>query len=99
VPTTGNLAEGQNASLTFSGTAGQQLSFNVLNSTIGETPYYCVVTIYDPTHTSIAQGSCGAGASLVGPVTLPVTSNAYTFYIDPNFDYTGSVGISVNNLP
>src|ERR1700722_12096867 len=31
VPTTGSLAVGQNATLTFSATAGQKLSFNVLS--------------------------------------------------------------------
>src|SRR5205814_10249402 len=37
VPTSGNLAAGQNATLTFSGTTGQKLSFNVLSPNIGTT--------------------------------------------------------------
>ena len=92
VPTTGNLATGQNASLTFAGTTGQKLSFNVLNSTISS----CLITIYDPSQNTVASGSCGTGATLVNTVTLASTGT-YTFNINPQGSATGSVAISVNN--
>ncbi|HZR28357.1 MAG TPA: IPT/TIG domain-containing protein [Terriglobales bacterium] len=97
VPTSGNLLPGQNASLTFSGTSGQKLSFNVVNSTIGTFSSSCTVTIYDPTHTSVGSGNCGTGATFVNSVTLASTGT-YTFYITPQGGATGSVGISVNNV-
>jgi YD repeat-containing protein len=96
VPTTGNLAVGQNANLTFSGTAGQQLSFNIISSTIGASTSACVFTLYDPNHSSIASGYCGTGASYVDTVTLALTGT-YTIYLNPYQTATGSVGISINN--
>jgi YD repeat-containing protein len=97
VPTSGALVAGQNASLTFAGTAGQQLSFNVINSNIGNGSSGCIVTIYDPSHNPLGtKGYCGSGATFIDTVTLAVTGT-YTFYIDPQGSATGTVGISVNN--
>jgi YD repeat-containing protein len=96
VPTTGTLASGQNASLTFTGTAGQKLSFNLLNSTIGTSAYGCYVTIYDPTQKSVGSGYCGPGYAYIDTITLASTG-IYTFYIDPQGSVTGSVAVSVNN--
>ena len=97
VPTSGNLAAGQNARLTFSGTAGQKLSFNVLSSTIGISSTSCRVTVYDPFQTVVGSGYCGVGSSSVSQVTLAATGT-YSFYIDPQGAATGMVAISVNNL-
>jgi YD repeat-containing protein len=96
VPSTGNLAVGQNASLTFSGTAGQKLSFNLINSTIGTGAGSCLFTLYDPNHSSVASSNCGTGASYVDTVTLALTGT-YTVYLDPQRTATGSVSVSVNN--
>jgi YD repeat-containing protein len=96
VPTTGNLAVGQTASLTFSGTAGQKLSFNLINSTIGASASLCAFTLYDPNNNSIASSYCGTGASYVDTVTLALTGT-YTVYLAPYQMATGSVSVSINN--
>jgi YD repeat-containing protein len=98
VPTSGNLALGQNASLTFSGTAGQKLSFN-LTSTIGTNAGSCLGTLYDPSGTILfngAYGDCGAGATYIDTITLDLTGT-YKFYLAPQGTATGTVSISINN--
>jgi YD repeat-containing protein len=96
VPTTGNTAIGQNASLTFSATAGQRVSINVTNATY--TPYYgCMLTMKDPSGTYVTSGYCGSGASpFIDSVTL-ATAGTYTLFIDPQGTATGNVTLSLNN--
>ena len=96
VPTSGNLAVGQNGTLTFSATAGQKVSINDLSSTIGSSYTSCVLTLYDPNHTQITYGYCGTGAgSYIDTVTL--TGGTYTIVVDPQSTSTGSVSVSLNN--
>jgi YD repeat-containing protein len=95
-PTTGNLSIGQIASLTFSGTAGQQVSFNLIGSTIGTSIYSCAFTLYDPNSNSIASNYCGTGTSYVDTVTLALTGT-YTVKLVPYQAATGSVSVSINN--
>jgi hypothetical protein len=69
VPSTGNTAIGQNASLTFSGTSGQQISLNLSNSTyVG-----CVATLLGPSGNYVTGGYCSTGTNYVNTVTLPTT--------------------------
>jgi YD repeat-containing protein len=96
VPTSGSLALGQSANLTFSGTAGQQLSFNVINSTIGSGLGSCVLTVYDPNQNTVGSGYCGVGASYLDTITLALTGT-YTVNLSPQGTATGSVSISINN--
>jgi YD repeat-containing protein len=102
VPTTGSLAVGQNATLTFSATAGQKLSFNVLGSTIGSSGSGCNLTVMgpSPSTTYITGGSAGScayqGPTYVDTVTMP-TTGTYTVLIDPQGASTGTVSISINN--
>ncbi len=100
VPSSGNLAVGQNASLTFSGTATQILSFNIL-STIGSGYYSCSVTVTgpSPSTTQIAQGYCGNQGSVpnfVDAVTIP-TTGTYTVYLNPLGPAVGHASVSINN--
>jgi hypothetical protein len=90
VPASGNLAVGQNASLTFAGNNGQKLSFNLLNSTIGN----CIFYIDDPNTNQIAQLSACAG--YLDTITLGTTGN-YTAFINPAGTATGTVSVSINN--
>jgi hypothetical protein len=92
VPTTGNLTVGQNASLSFSGIAGQKLSFNVVNSTISSS----VFTLYDPNQTSLISHLFYTGTSYMDTVTLTV-NGTYMVYLDPQGTATGSVSVSINN--
>jgi YD repeat-containing protein len=99
VPTTGSLAVGQNATLTFSASAAQQLSFNVVGSTIGNAYTDCnlKVTGPNPSTTQITFGYCGkSGPGYVDTVTIP-TTGTYTVLIDPQGLAVGNVGVSINN--
>jgi YD repeat-containing protein len=99
VPTTGNLAVGQNASLTFTVAANQKASFNVINPTIGTGYSACLLTVFgpSPSTTPVTSGYCGTGAaSYIDTVTL-ATAGIYTVYIDPQGTAVGSVSISLNN--
>jgi YD repeat-containing protein len=99
VPTTGTLAVGQNASLTFSATSGQKLSFNLSSSTIGTSYTACSLTVTgpSPSTTQITNGYCGTGNSgFVDAVTIPSTGT-YTININPQGTATGSISVSINN--
>jgi len=98
VPTSGNLAVGQNASLMFYGTAQQQLSFTLKNITIGSSPTACYLTISDPNKTVISgNNACGTGSSgYVDTLTLGLTGY-YTVFIDPQQNAVGSLSIAINN--
>jgi YD repeat-containing protein len=98
VPSTGSLAVGQNANLTFSGTAGHKLSFNTTASTIGTTLGSCVLTLYDPNQNAVSSGYCGknSGTTYLDTVTLALTGT-YTVNVNPQATATGKVSISINN--
>lgn len=97
VPSSGNLIAGQNANLSVNGTAGQKLSFNLLNSTIGPGSSSCYVNVYDPNHNSLVFNYCGTGNSgYLDTLTLG-TTGTYSVYLDPQSTYTGSISVSVNN--
>lgn len=98
VPTSGSLAVGQNANLTFYGTAGQKLSFNTTGSTIGTALNSCALTLYDPNQTAVSSGYCGnnSGTTYMDTVTLALTGT-YTVNVNPQGTATGSVSISINN--
>jgi YD repeat-containing protein len=94
VPTTGNTAVGQNANLTFVGTAGQQVTINVTGPTFGTTSGSCIFIVSNPS-TTVTTGSCGTGApATLGPFTTS-TAATYTIAINPQGMATGSVTISL----
>jgi YD repeat-containing protein len=93
---TPSLVVGQNASLTFSGTQGQQLSFN-MSSTIGTSSVGCFATLYDPSHVIVFSNvQCGNGSTYIDTVTLGSTGT-YTLYLNPFGEATGSISVSINN--
>ena len=93
---TPSLVVGQNASLTFSGTTGQQLSFN-MNSTIGTSSVGCFATLYNPSQTIVFSNvQCGNGSTYIDTVTLGSTGT-YTLYLNPFGEATGSISVSINN--
>jgi len=104
VPTTGALAVGQNAYLTFQGSTGQQLSFNVVNSTIGTAATSCLLSLTDPNGNgvSISNSSCGVGANPYVDTVILDASGTFTMLVNPVGTATGSIsgtngGISINN--
>jgi lipid-binding SYLF domain-containing protein len=84
---------GQNARFTFSGTAGQQASFSLTNSTYTG----CIAlntSILKPDGTTLnSTGICGASGS-AGPTALS-TTGTYTVLVDPGGTGTGSVTVTV----
>src|SRR5258708_28129756 len=93
VPTSGNLAVGQSASLTFSATAGQRVSFNLNSSTFPSGS--CKLYLYDPNGNQLLLYSPnGYGCGWVDTVPLAFTGT-YTFYLASIG--TGSISISINN--
>jgi YD repeat-containing protein len=81
---------GQNAQLTFAGTAGQRMSINS-SSTFGS----CWnVGIYKPDGSQL-MNTFGCGSSIfIEPQTLPVTGN-YVILIDPSGSNTGQATINL----
>ncbi len=89
---------GQQGQLTFSGTAGQLASMQMLNSTF--MGYGCggpvSVTILSPDGSRLVSGSqCSSdGSMFLGPVTLPATGT-YTLLVQPTNGNTGSANVTV----
>ncbi len=81
---------GQNVELTFSGTAGQQATVLLANSTY---PDCLSAWILNPDGSQLSYAYvCGSG--YIGPVTLPA-SGTYTVVIDPQGADTGSVSLTL----
>jgi YD repeat-containing protein len=88
-----NTVPGQNATLTFSGTAGQQATVHVTGSTMGTV----TVSLLKPDGTSLTSSTSFGGSTLnLATQTLP-TTGTYTIKIDPGGAGTGSMSVSVTN--
>jgi YD repeat-containing protein len=90
---------GQNARLTFSGTAGQRISLGMTSVTIGPVGWgsdVAGVSITKPDGT-VLQSSFGFGQSGNGTPTqvLPV-SGTYTIFVDPSGSFTGNVTLTLS---
>src|ERR1043165_7847030 len=90
---------GQNARLTFSGTAGQRISLGMTSVTIGPVGWgsdVAGVTITNPDGT-VLQPAFGFGQAGHGTPTqvLPVTGT-YSLFVDPNAAFTGGVTLTLS---
>jgi hypothetical protein len=94
IPATGNNALGQNANLTFSATAGQQVTLNISNDTY--TPNTgCLLTVKDPSGSAITSRYCGIGMpTTIGPFTTS-TTGTYSIYVDPQYAAVGTITIGL----
>jgi hypothetical protein len=90
---------GQNATETFSGTAGQKVSLNLTNVTIGTNPISGTkVSIVKPDATAlVAATDVGTSGKFIEPVTLPV-NGTYTIKVDPQGANTGAVTLGLANF-
>ena len=88
---------GQNARYTFSGTAGQQVSVNLSNSTYtGCTAV--VVSILKPDGTTLGStGICNSSTGFLDSLTIP-TTGTYTVRVDPQGTTTGSITLLLNTF-
>jgi len=89
---------GQNAQLTFNGTAGQLASVQLNISTFSSWFSEVNVSILSPDGSTLVSGTLGTNTELgfspiLGPTTLPVTGT-YTIVIAPN-GATGSATVSL----
>jgi hypothetical protein len=86
---------GQNALFTFSGTANQRVSLDVVKGT--STYASAKVTILKPDGTALATPlSVSPGLeAFQSPVVLPVTSSAYKVKVDPQGPATGQLDVKL----
>jgi hypothetical protein len=90
---------GQNARLTFTGTAGQRVSLELTNVTIGSSVGGTKVSILKPDgSTLVAPLSFGTAGGLVDATTLPATGT-YTIVVDPQGANTGGATLALHDLP
>ena len=86
---------GQNAFLTFNGTAGNRISLQIANSTMSL--FY--VTILDPSGGTLVPSTGFIGSTgYLDTVTLPA-SGTYTMKVDPYNVNTGSANLTLNAVP
>jgi large repetitive protein len=86
---------GQNARLTFSGTAGQRISMRIANSTFAS----ATATLLGPNGASVGGSTFfGTSGGFVDARTLPSTGT-YVLAIDPPYATTGSATIALYDVP
>jgi hypothetical protein len=89
---------GQNATETFSGTAGQKVSLNLTGVTVGSNPISGTkVSIVTGSTTVVAATDAGTNGKFIEPVTLPSTAT-YTIKVDPQGANTGGITLSLANF-
>ena len=89
---------GQNATETFSGTAGQKVSLNLTANTIGaNTISGTKVSIVAGSTTVVAATDVGTNGKFIEPVTLPSTAT-YTIKVDPQGANTGGITLNLANF-
>jgi hypothetical protein len=82
-------APGQQARITFNGTAGQKVSLKGTNNTLGE----MLMAIKNPDGSTLTSFN-GAGTPFIDTQALPVTGT-YTILIDPPNWFTGSITLNL----
>jgi len=92
-------APGQNATLSFSGTANQRVSLNITGVTFG-TANCCQVKILTPTGTSVSSLAdwFGPSGAFIEPKKLPVTGT-YKVLVDPQGAAIGNASVQLYNVP
>lgn len=85
---------GQNAGLSFSGTAGQRVSLKMTSVTINNSN----VNIYKPDGSVLAgYGNVPTSGAFIDAVTLPV-AGTYSILVDPSSTYTGSMTLTLYDV-
>jgi hypothetical protein len=83
---------GQNGSLTFNGTSGQQVTVRVTNNTMSTV----TVKLLKPDGTTLTSKTSSSSSFNLTTQTLP-TTGTYTITIDPSGANTGSMNVSVTS--
>lgn len=88
------LSVGQNAKLTFNGSASQRVSLNMTGVTIaGGTN----VVIYKPDGATLTSTTAFTSGGFIDALNLP-TSGVYTIFIDPSGPNSGSMTLTLYNV-
>jgi uncharacterized protein YhfF len=86
---------GENATLTFAGTAGQRISVKLSAVTISSSK----VSILNPDGTTLAGPTyVGTSGGFLDTKTLAQTGT-YTIFVDPQLAATGSMAVTLYNVP
>ncbi|MEO8290607.1 MAG: hypothetical protein ABI649_06390 [Gaiellaceae bacterium] len=92
-------APGQNAKLSFSGTAGQRVSLNLTGVTIGASACCSVkVAILKPDGTQLASKTVGTDGGFFEVATLAV-AGTYKVLVDPQQAAFGSITLKLYTVP
>ena len=89
---------GQNARVSFAGTAGQEVSLRVSDVTIGSILSGTTVSLRRPDGTTIASTNVGRNGGFLDGRTLPVTGT-YTVVVDPVGANTGGLTLTLEEVP
>ncbi len=89
------VSPGQNASATFSGTAGERISWTAAGG-----GGFGSVALYDSAGIQLAAcgTGCNSGTGFHDPITLPA-ADTYSLVLDPNYANTGTVAVTVYQVP
>ena len=86
---------GQNAKLTFDGTAGQRVSVNMASVTISKS----TVSILKPDGTTlVSMANVGTSGGFIDTKSLPV-AGPYTIFVDPQGTATGRMTLTLYDVP
>jgi RHS repeat-associated protein len=85
-------APGQNARLTFSGTAGQRIALQASNMALS-TGGSAAITVYKPDGSTLVNTTATSSGAFIDPVALP-TTGTYTILVDPSGTTTGSLRLT-----
>jgi YD repeat-containing protein len=89
---------GQNGSLTFSGTQGQDVTVQMTNNTIGTSGIRgsTTVQLLKPDGSALTSTTSSALSFSLTTQTLP-TTGTYTIVVDPQGAHTGGINVGVTN--
>jgi len=85
---------GQNETLTFTGSLGQQIGINLTNGNYS----VCNLTLYDPNGLIATTCSCTGATNSTPAITL-VKNGTYKILIDPLSTASGSVTVQATSVP
>ena len=89
-------APGQNASLTFSGTAAQRISLTISGALLSNCAY---VSIVNPDSTLLLNNVFTCGSTYFSDVLTLPASGTYTIKLNPSGTTTGSATFTLYNIP
>jgi hypothetical protein len=92
-------APGQNARLTFDGTAGQRVSVGAANVTIGSSTCCSArLLLVKPDGKTLSSTTFGSTGAFLDATALP-TSGTYTLVVDPQGPAFGSATVTLGDVP